>query len=170
MSINLEKIKDGNIILVLLVLILIISFGFYFYLSSYLFPQKEEESAKLKTEFTELSQLIMSENKGDLSLAQNQINDFQVLLENAPRTSKFFERFELWAHPGIIYSSFKLESDSRKISMLGKTKNNRNLMEQIVFLGKEGSIESYELLNINMTEGGEVTFELNLIIKSILLK
>jgi len=167
---KLEKAKDGNGILILLILILVILFGLYFFLFSYVLPQREEEATKLKAEFSELSQKVTSENNGDLSSAQNYINDFKVLLENSPKTSKFFGRFEEWAHPLIVYSNLKFETNLRKVSMSGKTSNNRSLMEQITVLNNEESIESYELSNININGGGDVSFEISLIIRETSLR
>ncbi len=164
-----EKPKGKNSLLIILVLILILSFVAYFFLAYVLMPQKEAEMKELEASIAGLNATAVKENINELNKAKTYIADFRTLFINSPKVSNFLESFQKWSHPAIKYSNIRIETDNRKVTMSGKTPSNRNLMEQISTLDKEETIESYELSNIFMSETGETTFDLSLIIKPSLL-
>lgn len=175
MSINVDSketndIRGGNTILIVLILILFVSFGLYFFLSLIYLPEKGNEEKLLGAEVSSLTQLITEENKNDLTSSQKKINDFKILFDNSLKVSNFFKSFESWAHSEIVYSSLKFDSSTRKVSVSGKTKSNKNLMQQISVWSSNETIESYDLSNIVIAVNGETSFDVNLIIKESVFK
>jgi len=165
-----ERPKENNIILILPILFLILSFMVYFLIAFLFVPQKNSEIQKLTLEISNLNTASVNSNIKELNTAKVFISDFKILLDNSPKMSKFFESFEAWKHPQIVYSNLKIDSSIRNVSVFGKTTTNRNLMEQIATLKNEQSIESYELSNIVVSETGETSFNISLIIKAGLLR
>lgn len=165
-----ERPRGKNNLMMILIFVLVLLFIAYFLLAFVFMPQKEAEVKRLTTEVATLNTAAVRANISELNIAKIFINDFQVLLDNSPKTSKFLDTFQRWSHPQIVYSSIRIESASRQASMSGKTSTNRNLMEQIAILNNEDSIESYELSNIVIDETGETSFNIVLIIRSSLLR
>ena len=165
-----EAHRNKDNILIILIALLLISFGLYAFLSFMLVPQKEAEISELNQELSSLNNDSVRANINELNIATKYINDFKVLYTNSPKISNFFESFQLWAHPNIIYSNIKLDSTSRKVAMSGKTASNPYLMEQIAIWQKESSIDNYELSGITIDEDGLVSFNVSIFIKASLLK
>lgn len=158
-----------SIALLFSVLILATSFGLYFYFSKVLLVQKENEAISLNSQLMSLGQEDIKTKEAELALAGIYINDFKILLENNPKASNFFGTFQKWAHPKIVYSGFNFDA-SGKISMSGATSGFQNVMQQIALLNQEGTVDTYQISNVGMTEAGGVTFNLNISLKPEVLK
>jgi len=164
-----ETSNKENIVLLFSILILIVCFGLYFYFSQVLLAQKETETINLNTQLLALGQEDIKTKEAELALAGVYINDFKILFENNPKASNFFGTFQKWAHPKVVYSGFSFDV-SGNISMAGKTSGFQNVMQQLALLNQEGSIQSYQISNVGMTENGGVTFNLDLVLKPEVLK
>lgn len=175
MAIEIEPVKKQtagkeSIVLVFSILVLLAVFGAYFYFSQMVLPQKKAEVATLNNELTALGQEDIKAKEDELTLAGKYISDFKILFENNPKASTFFSVFQQWAHPKITYSGFSLDISSRNIGMAGKTSGFQNVMQQIAILDREKTVESYKISNIGLSETGEITFNLGIILKPEVLK
>lgn len=159
-----------DIFLVISLICIIISFGIYIYYANIIIPQKESQLRELNTAFGSLTEEDLKQKEQVLSLAQKYIEDFKVLLQNNPKSSKFFDAFQTWAHPKIIYSGTTLSVQNKSVSMIGSTSGFRNIMEQIAILERESTIESFDITNVSLLDNGGVTFNLDIILKADLLK
>jgi hypothetical protein len=159
-----------DIFLVFSLVLIIISFGIYIYYANIVVPEKEKTLRELNTTFGSLTEADLKQKETELTTAYTLIEDFKVLLNNNPKTSKFFEAFPTWAHPKISFSGFNLNVQARTITMSGSTKSFRNVMEQIAILEREATVESFDIANINLADTGEITLDFNIILNPDLLK
>ncbi|MDD5098642.1 MAG: hypothetical protein PHD31_02935, partial [Candidatus Pacebacteria bacterium] len=65
---------------------------------------------------------------------------------------------------------FSLNVQNNSVTMMGDSDGFKNIMEQIAILEREPTIQSFEISNVNLSENGRVSFTLNIILKSDLLK
>jgi hypothetical protein len=163
-----------NLFLILSIIILLISSGAYFYLNS-IAVEKRGEADKLSNDLATLAGSDVKAKEETLKTAGIDISDFKILYENNPRVSGFFNSFPTWTHPKVSYSSFSFDVVTRKVAMSGETNGFQNIMQQIALLNKEkestgGDIESYEISNVNLSEAGSVTFNLDIVVKPEVLK
>jgi hypothetical protein len=159
-----------DIFLVISLVCIIISFGTYIYYANVVIPQKESQLRELNTVFGSLTEADLKQKEQDLALAQKYIEDFKILLQNNPKSSKFFDAFQSWAHPKITYSGTTLSVQNKSVNMMGSTNGFRNIMEQIAILEREPTIENFDITNVNLSDNGGVTFNLDIILKADLLK
>lgn len=164
-----ENFNKENIVLLFSILILAASFGLYFYFSKVVLVGKENETISLNSQLSSMGQEDIKIKEAELVEAGIYISDFKILLENNPKASNFFSAFQEWAHPKIVYSGFNFDA-AGKVSMSGTTSGFQNVMQQIALLDQEGSVKSYEISNVGMSETGGVTFNLNLDIEPEVLK
>lgn len=165
-----EVSSKENIVLIFSVVVLLVCFGLYFYFSQFVLSQKKAETVKLSAELTSLGQEDIKPKEDELALAGKYIGDFKILLENNPKASPLFADFQKWSQPKIVYSNFTFDIPSRKITMAGKTGGFQNIMQQIAILDKETTIESYSISNVELSEGGGVNFNLEVVLKPELFK
>lgn len=175
MAIEIEpsKKKDNpreNTFLVFSVLLLVVSFAAYFYLSAVVLSGKEAEAMKLNSQLSTLGQEDVQSKEAALTQAGVYISDFKLLLENNPKASRFFDTFQKWVHPKIVYSNMTFDVSSRKVTMSGQTSGFQNVMQQIALLRREQTIESYQISNVQLSESGQVSFDLEVILRSEVLK
>lgn len=175
MAIEIEPVKKNispreNAILLLSILILVVCFGIYFYFSQFVFPQKEAEALTLTSQLASMGQEDVKAKESELALAGVFIGDFKILLENNPKTSKFFDVLQEWVHPKIVYSDLNFDVSARKAAMSGQTSGFQNTMQQIALLRQEQTIESYQISNVSLSETGQVSFDLEVILKPEVLK
>jgi len=171
MAIEIAPVKKDTglketLILIAAIIILLISSGTYFYLNS-VAAQKDNELGQASNELATLAGADVKAKEDELKLAGKDIADFKVLFENNPKASGFFTSFPRWTHPRVSYSGFTFDIPTRKVTMAGTTNGFQNIMQQIAILKKETavSIESYEISNVNLSETGLVTFNLDVILK-----
>lgn len=154
--------KKDLLFFIALSIVLIVSFILYLMISYVLLPQKEKEVLALESYTEEIKRSAIEEKKAEVSLAQNYINDFNLIWKNSYKSSEVFKFFESWAHPQIIYSNFKLTPDESKFTIAGKTSSNRNLMEQITIMKQQKDITTYNLYGVKISSTGEVTFNMDI--------
>lgn len=164
-----ETSLKENLILLFAILVLLISSGIYFYLSSIII-QKQTELGNVNLELSTLAGSDVKAKEDELALAGKYISDFKILYENNPKVSGFFATFSKWTHPKVTYSGFSLDVTTRKVTMAGTTNGFQNIMQQIAILKRETSIESYEISNVNLSETGAVTFNLDVVLKPEVFK
>lgn len=158
-----------NLILVFSIIIFLISLSFYFYFNNTV-NQKLAELNNLRSTYAALSSPDIKAKEDSLALAGKYIGDFKILFENNPNLIGFFISFQKWTHPKVVYSGFTFDASSRKATMVGSTNGFQNIMQQMAILKIEPSFESYEISNINLGEGGEITFNLDLITRPEIIK
>lgn len=159
-----------NLILIFSVIVFLISAAIYFYFNNIIFAQKQAEYNNLNNQYTTLASADVKAKEDTLSSAGRYISDFKILFENNPKVLGFFTAFQSWTHPKVVYSGFSLDVASRKATMSGSTAGFQNVIQQIALLRMEPTIESYEISNINLSESGSVTFNLDLVVKPEVLK
>ncbi len=174
MAIEIAPVKKDtglkeNLILLLAILVLLISSGIYFYLNS-VFIQKQSELGTLNGQLATLAGSDVKAKEDELALAGKYIADFKILFENNPKVSGFFASFSRWTHPKVSYAGFTFDVPTRKVTMSGTTNGFQNIMQQIAILKKEATIESYQISNVNLSESGAVTFNLDVVLKLEVLK
>jgi len=165
-----ESHLKENLILVFSVVVFLISLSVYFYFNNIIFTQKQTEFNNLNLEYNTLASADVKAKESELYLAGKYIGDFKILFENNPKISGFFTSFQKWTHPKVVYSGFTFDVPSRKVTMAGSTAGFQNIIQQIAILRIEPTIESYEISNINLSESGDVTFNLDLIIRPDIIK
>jgi len=170
-----EKKNDSlvqDIFLVVSLVSVIISFSIYIYYANIVAPKKEAQLRELNTAFGSLTEQDLKQKEESLVAAQKIIGDFKILYENNPKTSKFFDAFPTWTHPKISYSGFNLNVQGKTASVSGATSGFRSVMEQIAILEMEQgkTISSFDISNINLSETGAVTFDLNVNLSPDLFK
>ena len=175
MAIEIEPVKKEthlkeNLILVFSAIIFLVSLGFYFYFNNVVFAQKQVDLSNLNNEYNALASADVKAKENQLAEAGRYIGDFKILFQNNPKVYGFFITFQSWTHPKVAYSGFTLDVPSRKVTMSGATPGFQYIMQQIAILKTEPTIESYEISNINLGESGEVTFSLDVVIKSDVFK
>ena len=175
MAIEIEPIKKEthlkeNLILVFSAIVFLISLGFYFYFANVVLAQKQIDLINLNNEYNALASSDVKVKENQLAEAGKYIGDFKILFENNPKVYSFFITFQSWTHPKVVYSEFTLDVSARKATMSGSTAGFQNIMQQIAILKVEPTIDSYEISNINLGETGEVTFNLNVVIKPEVFK
>ncbi|MCK9445588.1 hypothetical protein M0Q50_01680 [bacterium] len=142
----------------------------YFYFSSVVLAQKQAELSNSNNEYNALASADVKAKENELALAGKYIGDFKILFQSNPNVYGFFIAFQSWTHPKVVYSGFTFDVPSRKVTMSGSTAGFQNIMQQIAILKVEPTIESYEISNINLGETGEVTFNLDMVIKPEVIK
>lgn len=175
MAIEIEPAKKKNesrenTILIFSVLLLVISFAVYFYLSMIVLSGKEAEATKLNSQLSTLGQEDVQSKEAALAQAGIYIGDFKILLNNNPKASRFFDTFQKWVHPKIVYSNMTFDVSSRKVTMSGQTAGFQNVMQQIALLRREQTVESYQISNVQLSESGQVSFDLEVVLRSEVLK
>jgi cell division protein FtsB len=165
-----ESSSRENLFLLFSILILVACFGIYFYLSQFVLAQKQAEALNLSSQLSAMGQEDVQAKESELALAGVFISDFKILLENNPKTSKFFDALQKWVHPKVVYSNLSFDVPARKATMAGQTAGFQNVMQQIALLRQEQTIENYEISNVNLSETGQVSFDLAVTIKEAVLK
>ena len=175
MAIEIEPIKKEthlkeNLILVFSAIVFLISLAIYFYFNSVVLVQKQVDLNNSNNEYNALASEDVKVKESKLALAGKYIGDFKILFESRPNVYDFFIAFQSWAHPKVVYSGFTFDVPSRKVTMSGSTSGFQNIIQQMAILKVEPTIESYEISNINLGETGEVTFNLDIVIKPEVIK
>ncbi len=165
-----QSSSGNNILLIASIVFLVLSFGFYFYLNNFAIPQKTSQINKANAALASMSSGDIKAKEEELTLAQKYINDFKILYDNNPKVSKFFDSFQRWAHPNVVYSSFSLDVDNKKVTTKGTTDGFQSIMQQIALIQNEPSIQSFDISNIALAEQGGVTFDLSIVLKPDSLK
>lgn len=164
-----ETSLKENLVLLLAIFVLLVSSGVYFYLNN-IAIQKQNKLGQLNNELASLAGSDVKAKEDELAVAGKYIADFKILFENNPKVSGFFTSFSKWTHPKVSYSGFTFDVPTRKVTMAGTTSGFQNIMQQIAILKKESTIESYEISNVNLSETGAVTFNLDVVLKPEVLK
>ncbi len=175
MAIEIEPEKKqgssgNNILLAASIVFLVLSFGSYFYLNNFAIPRKTAQINNATATLASMSTEDIQAKENELTLAQKYINDFKILYENNPKTSKFFDSFQKWAHPKVVYSGLSLDVGNKKVTIKGTTDGFQSVMQQIALIQNEPSIQSFDISNIALGEQGGVTFDLSVILKPELFK
>ncbi|MDD4531205.1 MAG: hypothetical protein PHH21_00665 [Candidatus Pacebacteria bacterium] len=175
MAIEIEQTKKKNTprennFLILSILLLLAAFLAYFYLSMFVLSGKEAEASKLNSQLAALGKEDVQSKEAALTQAGIYIGDFKLLLENNPKTSRFFDTFQKWVHPRVVYSNMKFDVSSRKVTMAGQTSGFQNVMQQIALLRREQTIESYQISNVQLADSGQVSFDLEVTLRAEVLK
>jgi len=170
--------KESNIgqylLLMISSVILLVAFAVYFYYSAMAIPAKAAEIIKLNGDLNAAGGNDIVKKEEQLLLAKKYIDDFKVLYQNNPKSSQFFESFQRWSHPRVVYSGFSFDIVAKKVTVSGNTAGFENVMEQIAILNKElgtkQAIEDYTISNIALAEMGGVSFNLDITLSPQLLK
>lgn len=160
----------GNALMAVSILFLLISLSMFAYFKFFLISQKTDELTKASAALAALADPEIVSKENELKTAQQDIGDFKLLYENNLKLSKFFDAFQLWAHPKITYTEFNLDVPSRKATMVGLADGFQSIIQQMAIIKSEQSVESFVVSDVALAESGGVSFNLEVVLKADLLK
>lgn len=96
--------------------------------------------------------------EAEVLLSQKRVNDFVTLLQNHKNSSNFFAFLETTCHPKVWLTRVELHPGEATAVVTGETANFRNLGQQVFILREQALINSIELTDLSIGEGGETKF------------
>lgn len=101
---------------------------------------------------------------------QKKINDFGILLSAHQDTLNVFSFLEEKTHPEIQLTGFDFDASKMSLALKGEAKSFVALGQQILILKGENILKNITLSEIKLGEGGKVSFSLQLVFDSQIVK
>ncbi len=121
--------------------------------------EKLIEEIKLKEES------LRSELLDEIFLLDERLKNMGSLLHKHTFTSNIFKLIEADVHPSVRFSSFNLNTDSRKIDMSGEAASYTALSKQIGIFERNAQIEKVEFGGLSSGPNNLIGFRLTIILR-----
>ncbi len=134
--------------------------GLYFYrnFQSNSLADQKSSLQKLETEFEPA--LISELDKVSSSVAHS-----KELLKNHVKTSQIFTMLEQNTLPGISFSSFAYNSDTKSLALVGEATSYGTISSESSVFESLQNVASAKFSNLGLKDNGKVTFNLVIIFK-----
>lgn len=161
--------KWHNIVFYLALALLIVAVLSYFILANLerkslaTYQDLEEKIAQVGTlEDKALEKEVFTDKK--------KISDFSILLQEHQKPSNFFQFLEEICHPQIWFSGLKLSPGVFQAVISGQAPNFQILGQQLFIFQTQDLIQSVELADLSIGEGGETEFIFSLFLDPQIFK
>ena len=125
--------------------------------------QKEEELRPMEKSIAGLEQIVIP--------IKEKIDNFEALILNHQTPIAIYTFFEQNSLPNIWFSDFKFVSETKEVSLTGRTNTFLSLGQQATIFRESPSLKSLALTSTDIAEeGGGIDFGMKLIFKGDLFK
>jgi hypothetical protein len=125
--------------------------------------QKEEELRPMEESIAEIERIVIP--------IKEKIDNFEALILNHQTPIAIYTFFEENSLPNIWFSDFKFTSETREVSLTGRTDAFLSLGQQATIFRESPSLKSLDLTSTDIAEeGGGIDFGMRFIFKGDLFK
>lgn len=102
--------------------------------------------------------------------AEKKINIFKEMYTAKHVFAKFFNEFDTWVYPRVVFSSLDINVENAELTLKAQTDSLQSVMQQMLLLDAKTNISSYTVSNIQIGDNGKTSFDLKLNVNSELFK
>ncbi|MEA3292893.1 MAG: hypothetical protein U9P88_00195 [Patescibacteria group bacterium] len=150
-----------NILFIISLALLITATLAYFGLGNF---QKKESQISKDLKNSLLEKTINQERnakKQEVSIFQNKINSFGLLLDKHQGSSNFFKVFEENIHPKVWFSEIDLNAEKFEVFLSGDAESFQSISQQLALFREFTDIQNVDLLDVSINEKGLIDFSLS---------